>query len=392
MLTGLIRFAAVAGSLLLCCATQAQVAVSAPSEKPARTELPSEAMTIPMGLHRSQPVVEVMVNGKGPYKFLFDTGAAGCGRISAALAEELDLPEVGEVLVSDPSGRNRERAKRVGIDTIALGAARFHGIQILRRDYKNEIDEQRAGIHGILGFGLFRDVLLTLDYPGGRLVLERAALPEPDGRTIFAFEAGDGIPRIGLDVAGTTVPADIDSGSMGGLALPKSVADKLTFKRPPVVVGKASTGFNEFEIRMGPLDGDVRLGSHVLTDPSVEIFDIFPHANLGGRFLQRFRITLDQENRRVRFESDGSRPTLAPRYRVGLMMRPDGDEMVVDTVLAGPAKEAGVEAGDRIVKVNGQSPGKADLPGIFGTPKPIELVVLRAGEERRITVTPAKVE
>src|SRR3990170_3481225 len=50
------------------------------------------------------PVVEVRIGGKGPYRFAIDTGAEGHGRISAALAEELGLPKIGEAGTPGPGG------------------------------------------------------------------------------------------------------------------------------------------------------------------------------------------------------------------------------------------------------------------------------------------------
>ena len=41
---------------------------------------------------------------------------------------------------------------------------------------------------------------------------------------VLAFRSVDGIPAIDLDVAGRTVAADVDSGSMGWLLVPEAVA------------------------------------------------------------------------------------------------------------------------------------------------------------------------
>ncbi len=361
-------------------------------DRPGRTELPAAPVVVPMDMHASQPVVEVLVNGKGPYRFLLDTGAAGCGRVTAEFARELDLPEVGEVIVGDPSGQNVETAKRVGIKSISIGDASFHDLEMVRRDYKVQIDAGRTGISGILGFNLFHDTLLTMDYPNRKLTLEKGTLPAPDGKSVLAFESGHGVPQITFSVGDVEVKGHIDSGSMGGIAIPKSVAKKLHFKSEPVVVGKASTGFNEFEIRSARLDGQVRVGSIVVESPTVEIFDMFSDANLGGRFLQGYRITFDQQNDRLRIVDGSGGRGVQPRYRVGLMMRPDGGSLVVENVLPGPAQSAGLEAGDRIVKVNGESPEDVDLAVVFGSPKPVELTVEREGKERSFTVTPAVAE
>ncbi len=366
-------------------------------DSPRRTTLPAGRVVVPLEMHDVQPVVEVRVNGEGPFRFLVDTGAAGCGRISAALADKLALEEVGEVLVGDPSGRNAQVAKRVGVDAVSVGDALFEGLSMMRRDDKERIDVQREGIDGILGFGLFRDCLLTLDYPGRRLILDRGQLPGADGRNVLDHRQERGIPEITLRVAGLEVEADIDSGSMGPLSFPQAVADKLDFTREPTVVGKASTGFNDFEIKEAPLDGDVHIGTHVMEDPTVAIFGMFPRANLGGQWLRNFTITFDQRNGRVRFIRDEARPLeMKPRYRVGVMMLPGPEGLVVEGVIPGGAAEkAGLKEGDRITRINGEAAGDlgaARLRETFSSPKPIRLTVEREGEKVEVVLTPSRAD
>jgi predicted aspartyl protease len=360
---------------------------------PPRTVLPEEPVVVPMDLHQSQPVLHVHVNGQGPFKFLFDTGAGGHGRISAELADKLGLKESGEVVAGDPSGQNRQAVKLVALDSITIGAAEFHGLELLRRDNKRMIDESRLGIEGILGFGLFADCLITVDYPGNKFVIEKGELPADKS---IGYSEPNGVPEITITLGDVPVQADVDSGSMGRLAVPKTVADKLKLKREPVVVGRASTGFNEFEIREAPLDGSVRVGEHSLDNPSIEIFDIFPRANIGGQFLRNFRVAIDQRNKRIQF--DAARKTVEPdpKYRVGIMLRREPTQAIVDNVVPGsPADRQGVQAGDRITHVNDTAIMELDqdrLSQLFGSPTPLRLTILRGEKKHEIEVTPARAE
>jgi Aspartyl protease len=54
---------------------------------------------IPMTFRGSRPVVEIRINGKGPYKFYFDTGASG-PIMSLKLMKELELKQIGEAQIS----------------------------------------------------------------------------------------------------------------------------------------------------------------------------------------------------------------------------------------------------------------------------------------------------
>ena len=115
-------------------------------DSPLRTTLPADRVVLPMAMHDVQPVVAARVNGQGPFRFLVDTGAAGCGRISAELADALELEEVGEIIAGDPSGQNTMVVKKVGVDAVALGGAVFEDLSMMRRDQKGIIDAQRDGM------------------------------------------------------------------------------------------------------------------------------------------------------------------------------------------------------------------------------------------------------
>ena len=143
-------------------------------DSPLRTTLPADRVVLPLELRDVQPVVEARVNGQGPFRFLVDTGAAGCGRISAELADELKLEEVGEIIASDPSGRNTMAVKKVGIDAVALGgAAAKAGLR--KGDRITHINGETPGELGPARmrevFGSPKPIRITVEREGGRLEL-----------------------------------------------------------------------------------------------------------------------------------------------------------------------------------------------------------------------------
>ncbi len=82
---------------------------------------------------------------------------------------------------------------------------------------------------GILGFNLFSDYLLTLDYAAKRVRIEQGQLPEPDGAEILNYESQNGIPIVELQVGEAKLKAHIDSGNtVGAFMLPASLAEKLS--------------------------------------------------------------------------------------------------------------------------------------------------------------------
>src|SRR5579872_2774643 len=95
--------------------TMAAVMLIAFSVRPAlsSSSATNRLLTVPFSANRGVPMVKVMVDGQGPYTFIFDTGEEHLGSISPKLAAELHLPKVGMGGTSDPTnGRSEER--RVG--------------------------------------------------------------------------------------------------------------------------------------------------------------------------------------------------------------------------------------------------------------------------------------
>jgi hypothetical protein len=269
-----------------------------PDRRPKRTVLPPGGVEARMLKTGHVPTIEVMVNGQGPFRFMVDTGAAGTARIDSALAARLGLEKVGEAMGGDPSGRNRFTMTLVEVDSIGIGGARFAGVTAAVRNFS----ERGLGepVDGVLGFGLFADALLTLDYPRERVEIAGGEIPAGDGGEVIGFEYDRGVPRISIRVAGIEVDADIDAGAPGGFSLPEALAARLPLVSEPRVVGRGRTVSNSFEVKAADLKGNVMLGPYTFTNPRLEFQPLFPMADIGARVLRDLRVTFDQKNRRMR--------------------------------------------------------------------------------------------
>ena len=111
----------------------------------------------------NMPFVQVLVNGKGPFTFGIDTGTGTEGLVSPALAQALGLPATGgTVEAGDPSGRATRKLPLVRLAMLSVAGVDFR--DVTATVYQASQAEGRCD--GILGFTLFRDRLLTLDYLG----------------------------------------------------------------------------------------------------------------------------------------------------------------------------------------------------------------------------------
>lgn len=261
--------------------------------------------TAPMELRHHKPCVSVMLNGQGPFTFVIDTGTGGEAVVSADLGRRLGLKVTGEEEMGDPTGVNKQKVPLFSIDSLKLAGVEFKNVQAI----------QMAGFggnfDGILGFVLFRDYLLTLDFPKQQVTLLRGALAAADGNQIIRFRMPDNVPLIELNVGGQDVDTHVDSGGTG-LSLPEKAAKNLTFVSHPVVLGRSRTVSNDYEIKGAQVASEIRLGGYRFPKPFVEINPIFPEANLGSIPLANFAVTFDQKNKLVRFLAADKSIVLAP--------------------------------------------------------------------------------
>jgi hypothetical protein len=256
---------------------------------------------VPMLFRGPMPAVEVLVNGQGPFLFAIDTGGAGEARVDSSLVEKLKLKTVGEVQAGDGSGNNTRSMALVELDTLAFGGVEFKKVRAGSRNYNTSPNLPR--VDGILGFNLFADYLLTLDFPAKRVRLERGELPRADGAEVLSFESPRGIPVVELGVGSQKVRADLDTGNtVGGFVMPTALVEKLATAGAPVVVGRARTVTSDIEIKEVRLKDSIRLGRFEFAEPTVVYPALGDATNVGSKVLREFSLTFDQKHKSVRLK------------------------------------------------------------------------------------------
>jgi predicted aspartyl protease len=252
----------------------------------------------PIEIVHDKPYVLVMLNGRGPFRFLIDTGTGGEAFITDELADQLNLPTIGHARLVDPSGLGQRRADIVQIQSLSVAGIEFSGVKAIRHSLNGE----DSSCQGLLGFTIFKNYLLTLDYPNRRIVLGSGALAADGGRSVLAFRMPDGVPIALMRIGGLRVDAQFDSGGTG-LSLPAQIAARLKFSSDPVPFGNGQSLSTRFQIKAGKLRSDVHLGQYKFAQPFVEINPAFPMVNFGSCPMRHFAITFDQANLLVRLTS-----------------------------------------------------------------------------------------
>jgi len=242
----------------------------------------------------------VTINGQGPFSFGFDSGASGEAWVTRTLVRRLNLPTIDRMRVSDGSGVNSRDVETVRIDNLTIGEAVF---ERLRVPVLGEGPQQNdsADAYGTIGFELFRDYLLTLDFPQNELRVTTGELAPPDGRTVLTYVLESGTPYVDIDVAGRRLRASIDSGSGGGLTLPRSFADRLPLRTPLRAAGKVASVLGQFDLFQGEVAGDLQIGAFAFQQPVVSFSDLVEVPTVGRSIIRTFAVTFDQRNHRILF-------------------------------------------------------------------------------------------
>lgn len=355
---------------------------------PGRAEVPGGPVSVPMDMTFGKPAVEVMINGRGPYKLLVDTGAAPTLILNSDLAEELGLERIGTSAVGDPTDPEAIEVEVMGVESVRLGDAVFSGIDAIAWD-RSMLYSGEGAPRGIIGFPLFHELLVTFDYPAGALRVEEGELRE--GAHVIPFTTPDGIPILPFSIGGETHDAMLDSGSMAALMLPMAFSERLELKSELEEVARARTVNSEFVIYAADYGGSMTLAGHEIVTESVTFFDLVPTPNIGSEVLGQFAVTFDQQNKLARFArpEGAAQPLTKPRGGLGLMLGRRGESYVVSgTVPGSPASEVDLEEGDVLVAVNGHA--VSDLPpGDFAVEmrrETVALTVERDGERREVVI------
>ena len=246
------------------------------------------------------PVVEVKINEQGPFIFMIDTGAGMQADIDPSVAQRLKLPLSGRAINGDPSGQNDREVATTTIESLTIDKAEFRNVTAVVRPQR--ITKDYPEVDGILGFALFTDYLLTLDYPAMQVRLASGALPAANGRDILNFEIDNQIPIVELAIGRIHLPAHVDSGNfVAGFILPEEIVEQLQLQSEAITVGGARSVTNRIQLKQVQLRDTIHLGGFEYSQPTIA-FPALSDTNIGFKVLRDFKLTFDQKNRRLRLE------------------------------------------------------------------------------------------
>jgi hypothetical protein len=145
---------------------------------PARAEGPPKPVTVPFEILKSgHMAVQVKVNGKGPYRLIFDTGAP-ITLVNNKLAKEAGLLKG----MPRPAFTFFGSMGEVKIKAMEVGGQKAEGVAAVVMDHPlvEAMSKKLGPIHGIVGFPFFARFKMTLDYEAKTVTFVPSGYKPPD--------------------------------------------------------------------------------------------------------------------------------------------------------------------------------------------------------------------
>jgi hypothetical protein len=332
---------------------EAKAEIAFPSGR-ASVEAPFEALS-------GHLFVSVMLDGRGPFRMLFDAGGAN-----------VLTPQAAAAIV----GPERAIPKAVAIASTTINGVELGGQRYLVADIDAFLRrvEGLDDIAGVLGLEWFVRMPIRIDYARSRVTFyDPAQFKSASGTRVPVAQRGR-LPQVKGAIDGIEGMFEIDTGSRGSLTLTPAFAAKNDLEKKLAPRNVAITGAG----LAGPVRASIarakslKLGAVEVPNPIVAMPKVEGDGgkadvagNVGFALMRQFAVTYDLPNDALYFErylNFGS-PDIADRGGLWLERASDGFK-VVDVVAGGPAASAGLKAGDVIVEVNGYPSAQLLLPAV----------------------------
>jgi predicted aspartyl protease len=315
----------------------------------------SGPVSIPAEIAGHVMFVNVMVNGHGPFRVMVDTGCS-LTVVSPELAEAVDamVPDQLEDYIAAENGLgNPTDLQRIVLGSIELGGVSFEGVSAVVSDSFDKLSAvEGKRVDGALGFPLFADLFLGLDFPNHRMLLGRewpASAPAIRAG-LHVIEHAD-VPFVQAQVQGKTVELMIDTGANQALQLPAKLMPSFQWKVDPRV-GSMVAVFGEIgREQIGRLAGSISLGPIQQIEPTAVISTGPP--SLGLRSLERFCVIFHQSENMVWLCGSTCTASLPVAERsIGLSVYSDQGGLRIAGIIPGsPAEDAHLAVGELVTQI-----------------------------------------
>lgn len=321
---------------------------------------------VPVSVEAGEVIVDVSINGRGPFPLMFDTGAVDA--VTPETAAALGLKTEGTGTARD-SGGDSVSIAFTRVATVRLGDAEMTDQPFAVLSLPRYLTDRgnRPAIAGFIGYELLTRFAVRLDYDDRTLTLrpERDFRYEGKGvRVSLTFNAKTPVVPAAAD--GTAGRFAVDTGSTGALTLRRAFVEDhgLAARHPSALRIKSIGAAGPFETILMRLDrfdiAESRIERPATRFPSIGTQGLpFTEVDgsIGYEILRQFVITFDYARGELWFERSRAFGTRTGQGGAGFQaVRMEGAGFGVTTVLPDTAAAvAGLQVGDLITAIDGLS-------------------------------------
>jgi len=282
----------------------------------AQTKSKEQVIEIPFEFHKNEIILQVKVNGKGPFNMMLDTGTDPSA-VDLTTAKELGLKlhPVGKEISG--GGTDANLGYYTQLPHVEVGDFGAKNVDALAIDLSKVSERLGKPLHGVLGHSVLNGRIVQIDYPN-HVVRFYTHSPfqkatnqaNTSKRTVMTFRYVDDVLIDDVSVNGKKMVGNLDTGSSGSFSLTPAAVSFLGLEDE---VSRASVstdvGFNGVaENRKGKIR-NVTIGGNSVDEPTVVFFgkgtgrDKKPWGiNIGNEFLKDFVVTIDYRKKLIVLE------------------------------------------------------------------------------------------
>ena len=384
--------------------TAIEIDPAIPDERFALPPLPAAAraapVTIPFHIDNSQVLIDVLLDGHGPYEADFDSG--GSLLVPPAVVEELHLTAGGAA--KQTGGGEGFVIGQVG----RIGALSVGGAVVRDAAFESFLWYDQRPRRLLMGLETLQHYVVKLDFDTNQMTLTPPGQFRYDGSgAIVPFVFQDNQPLVTGSVDGIAGTFAVDTGDNGSLLLMAPFAArhhlierhhaKLTYGGSAVgathgVMTRVST------VQLHGADGRaVASVTQPITRISTQTTGFDAHryisGNIGFGILHQFNVTFDYARQRIILEPNRHHGEPDLYDRAGLVLEYAANAWIVRAVVPdSPAAQAKLQPDDVLVSINGTPAAKLDRLEILRLTRgevgsALALRVRGAAGERDVTLT-----
>ncbi|WP_258103013.1 aspartyl protease family protein [Marinoscillum sp. MHG1-6] len=352
-------------------------------------------------------VIPLQINNQLSLKFVLDTGAESIILTEKLFADFLNLNFIREITLNAPGVADSITAFVAHDVSLSLDKnlkADNMNVLVLAQDYIELQKNLGEEVYGIIGYEIFHRYVVDIQYDDNKLIIHRPETYKPKRfQTEVPITVSYAKPFIPMVIEQNglrdTLIFMVDTGASHAALVDVSTSHRLIYPKQviPTRLGRGLGG--EIPGKIGRMNKCI-IDKYEFSDVLVSIPEDGAYSKaikrgtkygtIGGDLLSRFNVVFDYVHEKMYLDKGHNYKSPFEYNMSGMSLMAEGDDLdqiiVTHVIDQSPAHVAGIQAGDIVIKINGQNLINSSLGNIqhllrSRPRKKIRVTFLRHGEK-----------